>query len=83
MRIRDLYAQQALTYSFEVFPPRTERGILKLYRTITELKALGPGFISVTFAPDRSNRDRTFQIAAHVKKKLGLELIPLNCSVLS
>jgi methylenetetrahydrofolate reductase (NADPH) len=73
MRIRDLYAQQALTYSFEVFPPRTERGILNLYRTITELKALGPSFISVTFAPDRSNRDRTFQIAAHVKNKLGLE----------
>jgi methylenetetrahydrofolate reductase (NADPH) len=73
MRIQDLYARRAVTYSFEVFPPRSDRGTLKLYSTIIDLKALGPSFISVTFAPDRSNRDRTFQIAAHVKKKLGLE----------
>ncbi len=73
MKIREFYNRSPVTYSFEVFPPKTDRGIVKLYRTIAELKALGPSFISVTFAPDRSNRDRTFQIAAHVKKKLGLE----------
>jgi len=73
MKIREFYARSPLTYSFEVFPPQTDRGLLKLYRTIAELKALGPSFISVTFRPDRTNRDRTFQIAAHVKKKLGLE----------
>lgn len=73
MKIREFYARSPLTYSFEVFPPQTDRGVLKLYRTIAELKALGPSFISVTFRPDRTNRDRTFQIAAHVKKKLGLE----------
>ncbi len=73
MRIREFYDRSPLTYSFEVFPPKTDRGILNLYRTIAELKPLGPSFISVTFSPDRTNRDRTFQIAAHVKKTLGLE----------
>jgi len=72
MKIQEFYARSPLTYSFEVFPPKTDRGVLKLYDTIAELKALDPSFISVTFAPDRTNRDRTFQIAAHVKK-LGLE----------
>ncbi|MFQ6000471.1 MAG: methylenetetrahydrofolate reductase [NAD(P)H] [Anaerolineae bacterium] len=72
MKIREFYARSPLTHSFEVFPPKTDRGVLKLYRTIAELKALGPSFISVTFRPDRTTRDRTFQIAAHVKK-LGLE----------
>lgn len=72
LKIREFYARSPVTYSLEVFPPKTSGGIVKLYRTIAELKALGPSFISVTFAPDRSNRDRTFQIAAHVKKKLGL-----------
>jgi len=73
MKIREFYARSPLTYSFEVFPPRTDAGMLGLYRTLAELKPLGPSFISVTFAPDRSNRDLTFQIAAHVKKELGLE----------
>lgn len=73
MKIREFYARSPLTYSFEVFPPKTDRGVLKLYHTIAQLKALDPSFISVTFAPDRSNRDRAFQIAAHMKKKIGLE----------
>ncbi|HJX39067.1 MAG TPA: methylenetetrahydrofolate reductase [NAD(P)H] [Anaerolineae bacterium] len=73
MKIRDFYARSPVTYSFEVFPPKTDRGVLELYHTIAELKDLGPSFVSVTFAPDRSSRDRTFRIAAHVKKKLDLE----------
>jgi len=73
MKIREFYARSPLTYSFEVFPPKTERGVLKLYRTIAELKTLGPSFISVTFRPDRTTRDRTFQIAAHAKESWGLE----------
>jgi methylenetetrahydrofolate reductase (NADPH) len=80
MKIRDFYSQSPLTYSFEVFPPQTDRGVLKLYRIIDELKALGPSFVSVTFRPDRTTRDRTLQIAAHVKKKLGLEsLLHFTC----
>jgi len=73
MKIREFYDRSLPTYSFEVFPPKTDRGVLKLYRTIAELKALSPSFISVTFRPDRTNRDKTYHIAAHVKKQLGLE----------
>jgi len=72
MKIREFYARSPLTYSFEVFPPKTDRGVLKLYDTIAELKALGPSFISVTFRPDRTNRDQSYQIAAQVKDQLGL-----------
>ncbi len=73
MKIRDFYDRSSVTYSLEVFPPKTDGGILKLYRTIAELRDLGPSFVSVTFAPDRSNRDTAFQIAAQVKEELGLE----------
>jgi hypothetical protein len=50
MKIRDFYARSPPTYSLEMFPPKTDRGVLKLYATIAELKTLGPSFISVTFA---------------------------------
>jgi len=73
MKIREFYAQSPLTYSFEVFPPKTDSGLAELYRTLAELKTLGPSFVSVTFRSDRSSRDRTFEIARHVKRHLGLE----------
>lgn len=73
MKIREFYARFPRTYSFEVFPPSTDSGVVQLYETLAELQALGPRFISVTFRPDRSSRDRTFQIAVYVKRYLGLE----------
>lgn len=80
MKIREFYARLPLTYSFEVFPPKTDDEIRKLYDTIAELKAWGPRFVSVTFRPDRSQRDKTFQIAAHVKHNLGIEsMAHLTC----
>lgn len=73
MKIREFYARSSLTYSFEVFPPKTDSGVRELYETLAALKTLGPSFVSVTFRSDRSSRDLTFAIADHVKRHLGLE----------
>lgn len=73
MKIREFYRRFPLTLSFEVFPPQTEGGVAALYGTLEELGTLGPAFISVTFRPDRSSRDLTFQIAAWIRRHLGIE----------
>lgn len=73
MKIRELYHWLPLTLSFEVFPPKTEGQVAALYDTLEELETLGPNFISVTFRPDRTSRDLTFQIAAWMKHHLGIE----------
>ncbi len=73
MKIQEFYQWIPLTLSFEVFPPKTEGQVAKLYDTLEELDTLGPAFISVTFRPDRTSRDLTFQIATWVKHHLNVQ----------
>jgi methylenetetrahydrofolate reductase (NADPH) len=73
MRIPDLYAKGQIVYSFEFFPPRTEAGVRSLMRTLEQLRALGPDFVSVTHPLDRSRRHLTLELVARIKRDLDLE----------
>ena len=72
MRIAELYGRREPVVSFEFFPPKTEAGYGGLYRTIAELKRLGPGFVSVTWGAGGSTRRRTAELVAQIQRELGL-----------
>ena len=59
MRISRLYAERRPVFSFEFFPPKTDAGYAALFRTIEDLKRLGPGFVSVTCGAQGSTRSKT------------------------
>ncbi|WP_456378375.1 methylenetetrahydrofolate reductase [NAD(P)H] [Thiolapillus sp.] len=46
--------------SFELFPPKTEKGMEKLKTVVGELKALKPEYFSVTYGAGGSTQERTF-----------------------
>ena len=46
--------------SFELFPPKTEKGFDKLKTTVTELNKLHPAYFSVTYGAGGSTREKTF-----------------------
>ena len=46
--------------SFELFPPKTEKGMEKLKATVNELNRLKPEYISVTYGAGGSTQERTF-----------------------
>jgi methylenetetrahydrofolate reductase (NADPH) len=78
MGIADLYStgsdhQADPVISFEFFPPKTEAGYRSLFRTIEELKALSPGFVSVTMGAGGSTRTKTVDITIEIQRELGLE----------
>lgn len=73
MRVADLYRQDRPIYSFEFFPPRTEKGAEALLRTTKELAALRPDFISVTCPLDKPRRPKTLELVARIKRDLGIE----------
>jgi methylenetetrahydrofolate reductase (NADPH) len=73
MRIADLFRGDGPVFSFEFFPPHTPRGARSLMRTIDELRALDPAFVSVTYPLDRSRRHLTLELVATIKSEAGLE----------
>ncbi|HEY8479293.1 MAG TPA: methylenetetrahydrofolate reductase [NAD(P)H] [Spirillospora sp.] len=64
--VRELLASGGRSFSFEFFPPKTEKGALNLWRTIRELESLQPTFVSVTYGAGGSTRDKTVDIVERI-----------------
>ena len=70
-RISDLLAA-GRTFSFEFFPPKSGAEQAVLAKTIHELQALEPSFVSVTYRGGRSSRERTHDLVAGMLKTTTL-----------
>lgn len=46
--------------SYEIFPPRTERGADSLANTLERLKTISPSLVSVTYGAGGADKDRSF-----------------------
>ena len=68
-RIKDLFNKKERTYSFELFPPKTDQGYQNLLNTIDQLILLKPDFLSCTYGAGGGSRDKTFDIVEHIEKK--------------
>ncbi|WP_137846212.1 methylenetetrahydrofolate reductase [Microbacterium sp. 2FI] len=53
-------------FSFEVYPPRSDAGMLALHETIRHLAAVSPRFISVTFGAGGSTGGRSLDLLRHI-----------------
>jgi methylenetetrahydrofolate reductase (NADPH) len=60
-RIADLLSTGP-TYSFEFFPPKNDKELATLARTLSELQPLEPSFVSVTYRGGAESRQRTFDL---------------------
>jgi methylenetetrahydrofolate reductase (NADPH) len=79
MRIDEIIAGKAPTFSVELFPPKTEKARDELFATARSLRELEPDFVSVTYGAGGSTRDGTVEITRELKG-LGLETMAhLSC----
>jgi methylenetetrahydrofolate reductase (NADPH) len=60
-------------FSFEVFPPKTVKGMNNLSNVLRELVALRPNFMTVTYGAMGTTRERTLEIAARIKGDYDFE----------
>lgn len=67
-RIKDLFDDHGRTYSFELFPPKTDKGYENLLKTIAALCELQPDYISCTYGAGGGNREKTFDIVQHIEE---------------
>ena len=79
-KITDIYLRQQRTLSFEIFPPKTEEGSLKLTSTLEALARLKPDFISCTYGAGGGSRSKTLDIVSHIQDRLHIPSIAhLTC----
>ena len=69
-----------LTFSFELFPPRTPEAMAKLPAVVKELASLRPDYFSVTHGAGGSDQDGTYETLLTVVEHTGIEVAPhLTC----
>lgn len=72
MSLASAYGPGKFGLSFELFPPKTEKGDAALIRHVAQLVELGPSYITCTYGAGGSTRDKTLQIVAQVHEQFGL-----------
>ena len=80
-KLRSAASEGRPFYSFEYFPPKTEKGIENLYARIERMGRLGPAFVDVTWGAGGSTADLTFELAGTIENVLGIEtMMHLTCT---
>jgi len=67
------YSEKKPVISFEIFPPKTEKGVANLESVLRDLAELCPDFITVTYGAMGTTREKTIEIATLIKRKYGIE----------
>lgn len=80
MKISDILKTNAITLSFEVFPPKKADGLEKVKAATEKIAALKPDFMSVTYGAAGTTSRMTIEIAANLKERYGVTVLPhLTC----
>ena len=71
--------QHPKTFSFELFPPKTDAGMEKLKACVHQLQQLSPLYFSVTYGAGGSTQERSFETVDWLRRK-GIGTAPhLSC----
>ena len=80
MRISDLLKREGVTFSLEVFPPKTSEKYTETARKALEIARLNPDFMSVTYGAGGGTGEFTAGIAEEIQKNYGVPtLAHLTC----
>lgn len=72
MNFQDFYKQKKPRYSFELFPPKDDKGINLLLETLKELSIFNPAYISVTYGAMGSTQNLTRDLVLRIHRELKL-----------
>ena len=67
MPLAEIYKTNPFVLSFELFPPKTDKGMDLLVENVRQLLEFQPHFITCTYGAGGSTRDRTLDTLAHVQ----------------
>ena len=80
MKLSQIFANEKLTMSFEVFPPKTDTAFENVKKATEEIANLKPSFVSVTYGAGGGTSKYTLEIAKNIEKSTGVpSLAHLTC----
>ena len=80
MKIKNLFLEDKLSLSVEVFPPKTQTNFESVKIATEEIAKLKPSFMSVTYGAGGGTSEYTLEIAKNIKKKYNVPtLAHLTC----
>ena len=80
MKIRDILADERVTLSFEVFPPKFDTNYESVEKAAFSVAGLKPDYMSVTYGAGGSTRSNTVKIASGIQSQFGVDTIAhLTC----
>ena len=80
MKISELLARDGVTFSLEVFPPKTSEKYTETAEAAMKIAQLGPDFMSVTYGAGGGTGEFTAGIAAGIQREYGVPtLAHLTC----
>ena len=80
MKISELLNQEKATLSFEVFPPKKDTDFENVERAASDIAALHPSYMSVTYGAGGSTKGHTIQLAQSIQEQYQVPTIAhLTC----
>ena len=80
MKISELLKRDGVTFSLEVFPPKTSDRYTETAEAAREIARMGPDFMSVTYGAGGGTGEFTAGIAAEIQREFGVPtLAHLTC----
>lgn len=80
MKLTELFNEDKLSLSFEVFPPKVDTAFESVKHATEDIAKLRPAFMSVTYGAGGGTSKYTLEIAENIKKMYGVPtLAHLTC----
>jgi methylenetetrahydrofolate reductase (NADPH) len=80
MHIAEIFKNNSIAYSFELFPPKSREAAEQLFATIGDLSPLELAYVSVTYGAGGSTRNLTHDLVVRIQKETNLTVVShLTC----
>ena len=74
MRFSDAFGPDRFGLSFELFPPKTEKGDVALMRHVRALSKFDPDLFTCTYGAGGATRDKTLDIVTRIREGTGISV---------
>lgn len=80
MKISNILKKNPTSFSFEFFPPKTEKASQTLFDSISQLVPLKPAYVSVTYGAGGTTRKLTHDLVMKLQELADITVVPhLTC----